>query len=117
MLATVTGWRVGFELEDVEDPPTDPAQDAAAGIARIDNSVRTVLASTQAITRALECLFDQSGGTGTRAPRDRPDNLARRDNQVPPVSQAYKARRAPSGLRTDLTGICAISGRITEGSP
>jgi hypothetical protein len=58
VLARVSNWKVGFKLEDLQDPLTSPADDGAAGIARIDNSVRTVLASTQAITQALLCLMD-----------------------------------------------------------
>ena len=56
VLATVSGWQVGCSLQD---PPADAASDPAASIARIDNDSRTVLASTQAIARALHCLLDQ----------------------------------------------------------
>jgi hypothetical protein len=72
VLATVGAWRVGRKLEDMQDPPTDPAADAAAGVARIDNSARTILASTQAIQQAVLCLLDQgtggSGGVGPAGP-------------------------------------------------
>ncbi|MGF6870987.1 YncE family protein [Paraburkholderia sp. MM5477-R1] len=86
-LALVRGWSLGRKLEDVQDPPTDPTKDAANGIARIDNSARTVLASTQAITQALTCIMDHAGVGGTGP-------------QVPAV---------PSGIRTDLTGISALN--------
>jgi hypothetical protein len=68
VLARVANWKVGFKLEDVQDPPTSPSTDEAAGIARIDNSARTVLASTQAIAQALLCLMDHpnQGLTGAQ---------------------------------------------------
>jgi hypothetical protein len=59
VLARVTGWQVGDALEDMPDPTGMPP----SGIAYIDNSARCVLASTQAITRALLCLMDQPAGT------------------------------------------------------
>ena len=65
VLATVSGWQVGFTLQDTLDPPSDPAADTTAKIARIDNDARTVLASTQAITRALRCLIEQCCGAAT----------------------------------------------------
>ncbi len=58
VLARVENWMVGDKLEDPTDPPSTPAADQAAGIARIDNGARRVLASTQAITEALLCLMD-----------------------------------------------------------
>jgi hypothetical protein len=77
---------VGFALEDQTDPPSTPATDAAASIARIDNDARSVLASTQAITNALLCLMDASAATPGPT--------------TPP---------APSGSSVTLTGICSVS--------
>jgi hypothetical protein len=55
VLARVTGWHAGDALTDMPRPPAA----APAGLAYIDNTARTVLASTQAITKALLCLMDQ----------------------------------------------------------
>lgn len=73
VLATVTGYRPGRALHDLTDPPSDPADDAAAGIARIDNMLgRVLLPSTQDIARALACVIEtccDGGGVGLQGPR------------------------------------------------
>ena len=60
VLARVENWMVGDRLEDPTDPPSTAAADQAAGIARLDNSARRVLPSTQAIAEALLCLMEQT---------------------------------------------------------
>jgi DNA-binding beta-propeller fold protein YncE len=108
VLARVENWKVGFKLEDMQDPPTTPSADQAAGIARIDNAVRTVLASTQAITEALLCLLDNGsgGGAGPAGPAG-PPGLAGPAGQQGP--QGATGPQGPSGLDPSLTGICKIS--------
>jgi hypothetical protein len=70
VLARVDGWQNGSKLEDMPDP----ALPVPAGVAYIDNGARTVLASTQAITRALLCLMDQptAGSTAPTTPTSPP---------------------------------------------
>ena len=107
VLARVENWKVGDKLEDPLDPPSSPSADAAAGIGRIDNSARTVLASTQAITEALLCLMDNGtgggGGTGPAGPAG------------PPGATGPQGPPGPSGLSTTLTGICAVSWKTNNG--
>jgi hypothetical protein len=111
VLARVENWKVGDKLEDPLDPPSSPSADATAGIARIDNSARTVLASTQAIAEALFCLMDNGtggGGIGPAGPAG------------PPGAPGPQGPPGPSGLSSTLTGICAVSwvnnnGIITGG--
>jgi DNA-binding beta-propeller fold protein YncE len=117
VLARVKNWKVGFLIEDMPDPPPDPAADQAAKIARIDNSVRTVLASTQALAQAICCLMEKAGGggPGVQGPAGPPGPTgpagpAGPIGPVGPVGPVGpQGPPGPSGIRTDLTGICAIS--------
>jgi hypothetical protein len=107
LLARVENWKVGDKLQDVLDPPSSPSADAAAGVARIDNSARTVLASTQAIAEALLCLMDNGiGGAGPPGPPG------------PVGPQGPKGEAGPPGppVQTNLTRIQAVSW-ITNGTP
>jgi len=124
VLARVNNWQVGFKLEDIQDPPTSPADDHAAGIARIDNSARTVLASMQAITEALLCLMDNGtqGGVGPAGPSG-PPGPAGPAGQTgpagpagPPGPTGATGPQGPSGLSKDLTGICAVSWQQNGGT-
>ena len=122
VLARVENWKVGDKLEDRLDPPSSPSADAAPGIARIDNSARTVLASTQAITEALLCLMDNGtgGGVGPAGPAGPagaagpagPAGAAGPTGPVGPVGPVGPAGatgpQGPSGLSQDLIGICAV---------
>ena len=54
-------WQVGNKLED-------NTATAGPGVSIIDNSVRTILASTQAITQALLCLMNEANA-GVQAPQ------------------------------------------------
>jgi hypothetical protein len=96
VLARVENWKVGDKLED----PLEPPSAAPAGIAWIDNSARTVLASTQAIAEALLCLMDNGAGGGGIGPAG-------------PAGPPGPA--GPSGLSTTLTGICAVSWVKNDG--
>ncbi len=80
LLARVENWQVGNKLED-------STASAGAGVSIIDNSVRTILASTQAITQALLCLMNQANA-GIQAPQP---------------------STGPSTSPTDLTGIQSVS--------
>jgi hypothetical protein len=66
-LATIHGYRPGFKVMDAVEPTTDPADDLAHSIARIDNrDGRHVLRSTELLSEAIECLLDcceQHNGT------------------------------------------------------
>jgi len=108
VLARVENWKVGFKLEDTQDPPTSPSADQAAGIARIDNSMRTVLASTQAITEALLCLMDNGTGGGVG-----PAGPAGPAGPIGPIGPTgptgATGPQGPSGLSQDLVGICGVS--------
>jgi hypothetical protein len=107
VLATVRGWRPGRQFLDPVDPAPTPAQDAANGVARIDNVTdRKVLASTAALQAAIECLLEQ-GGAGTPGP------------QGPPGPQGAQGLPGPAGpagppgpgLERGLTQIVALSWR------
>jgi hypothetical protein len=64
-IATIRGYQRGFDMLDAEDPPTDPADDAAAQRARIDNEFgRVRLRSTAELEDAIDALFDGCGGGG-----------------------------------------------------
>ena len=66
VLATIHGWRPGRTLEATTIPPSDPLQDAADGVARIDNADgRIVVPSVADLARAVTCLLDHGGGAGT----------------------------------------------------
>jgi hypothetical protein len=104
VLARVNAWQSGSSLEDMPDP----AGPAPAGVAYIDNGVRTVLASTQAITRALLCLMDTPGGSVT-GPEGPPGPPGVAGPPGPPGLTGPPGPPGPSGLRTDLTGISAVS--------
>ena len=113
VLARVENWKVGDKLEDLLDPPSSSSADAAAGIARIDNGARTVLASTQAITEALLCLMDNGtgggGGTGPAGP------AGPAGPPGPPGATGPQGPQGPSGLSKTLTGICAVSWKTNNG--
>ncbi len=84
VVGTIHGYRPGFEVLDMPAPgaaPPDPAADAAAGIARIDNHAgRQRLRSTAALERAIECLLDSgTGGGAGRDGRDGRDGVDGRD--------------------------------------
>jgi DNA-binding beta-propeller fold protein YncE len=93
VLARVSGWQVGFSLQDPADPPSKPADDEAASVARIDNGARTCLASTQAMTQALLCLMDQAG-SGIPGPRG---------------PEGPKGPPGQSAVQQGLTGVTAVS--------
>jgi hypothetical protein len=119
VLARVENWKVGDKLEDPLDPPSSPSADAAASIARIDNSARTVLASTQAIAEALLCLMDNGtgggGGTGPAGPAGPPGPAGPAGAAGPPGATGPQGPPGPSGLSTTLTGICAVSWKTNNG--
>ena len=57
ILATIRGYAPGFAIEAQQTPPTDPAADFAAQIARIDNRLgRLILPSTNRIAEVLEAV-------------------------------------------------------------
>jgi DNA-binding beta-propeller fold protein YncE len=130
ILARVENWKVGFKLEDVQDPPTSPAADQAAGIARIDNSARTVLASTQAITEALLCLMDNGtgggvgpagpsgppGAAGPAGPAGTPGAAGAAGTPGAPGPAGPAGPQGPSGLSKDLTGICGVTWQKNGGN-
>jgi len=74
VLATIENYHLGDRIEEQTDPPADPAQDAAAKIARIDNRKgRRLLPSTEVLTELVECLLEHGvGGTGTQGPPGAP---------------------------------------------
>ncbi|HEV2268653.1 MAG TPA: hypothetical protein VGR92_04270 [Steroidobacteraceae bacterium] len=96
VLARVVGWQVGFALQDIQHPPASAAANTAAKVAVIDNSARTVLASTQDIQAALLCVME-TATSGTAGPPG------------PPGSPGPQGPQGPSGLNPNLTGICVIS--------
>jgi hypothetical protein len=70
VLATIENYHVGDRLEDPTNPP-NPAQDAAAHIARLDNRKgRRLLPSTQALAEVVQCALDNccGGGDGKQGP-------------------------------------------------
>jgi hypothetical protein len=127
VLARVENWKVGFKLENMQDPPTSPSADQTAGIARIDNTARTVLASTQAITEALLCLMDNGtgGGVGPAGPSGPPGPAGPTGPTGAPGPPGpagptgptgATGPQGPSGLSTDLTGICSVSWQKNGGT-
>lgn len=112
-LATIEGWRVGDQIEDIEDPPSDPAADAAAHIVRIDNRRgRPLLPSTQTLAELIECLLEQGpGGAGAQGPP------GAQGTQGPQGKDGPQGPAGP-GLETDLTRIVQLSWKHnTHGNP
>jgi len=57
VLATIRGYQPGFSIQAQQTPPTDPAADFAAQVARIDNRLgRIILPSTNRIAEVLEAV-------------------------------------------------------------
>jgi hypothetical protein len=70
VLATIHGWRPGFAMLDLAEPATDPADDRAAQIARIDNREgRRLLPSTSKLYEVIQCLLEQGGIEGPPGPQ------------------------------------------------
>jgi hypothetical protein len=69
VLATIENYNLGDRIEAQNVPPSDPQQDTADKIARIDNRTRRLLPSTQVLAELVECLLEHgNGGTGTQGP-------------------------------------------------
>jgi hypothetical protein len=124
LLARVTNWRPGFAFTDMVVPAPTPAADIAAKLARLDNSVRTILASTQAITQALLCLLEKApGGGGTQGP---PGPAGPEGPRGPQGEKGETGERGPQGETGPqgpaggggepprLTHICDISWKHAE---
>lgn len=113
-LATIHGYRPGFTVLDPADPPTDPADDLAAGIARIDNhAARQVLRSTAVISETVECLLDccEQSGHGQPSAQGPPGEPGPAGAQGPPGEPGPAGAQGPPGpgLEQGLTQISAIS--------
>ncbi|MGH8066289.1 MAG: helix-hairpin-helix domain-containing protein [Candidatus Entotheonellia bacterium] len=70
VLATIENYQFGDRIQDQTDPPSTPADDMAAHVARIDNRKgRRLLPSTQILTEVIECLLQrESEGAGQQGP-------------------------------------------------
>lgn len=69
VLATIVNYNFGDRIEASTDPPSDPQQDTAAKVARINNRTRRLLPNTQTLLELIECLSDHgNGGTGSQGP-------------------------------------------------
>ena len=108
VLAEVAGWQVGWLLEDMPDPRPSPAQDTADQIARIDNSARTILASTAAITRALRCLLERPSG-GATGPRGSVGPEGPKGDKGDTGPKGPKGDPGQSAVQQGLAAIQAIS--------
>lgn len=59
VLATIENYHVGDQLADLANPVSDPVDDNAADIARINNQLhRQILPSTQSLAAAIKCILD-----------------------------------------------------------
>jgi DNA-binding beta-propeller fold protein YncE len=119
IVATVENWQPGFRLEDMPAGLPDPLADAAAKTTRIDNRRdRTVLASTQAIAAALQCLMSQGGGNGAPGPAGPPGPEGAKGDQGEKGDKGDKGDQGDKGDKGDpagpdrtLTRICNVSWR------
>jgi hypothetical protein len=69
VLATIENYNLGDRIGAQTVPPSDPQQDTADKIARIDYRTRRLLPSTQVLVELVECLLEHgNGGTGTQGP-------------------------------------------------
>ena len=67
VLATIEDYHLDEELWDPTNPPSDPAADQGASIARINNRTRRLLPSTQTLYELTKCLLEH-GGVGPQGP-------------------------------------------------
>jgi hypothetical protein len=110
VLATVENYHVGDKLEDQSDPPTDPAADLGAHIARIDNRTgRRLLPSTQVLTEVVQCLLGHPGGGGNQGPQGPPGPQGLPGADGAQGLKGEKGEKGDSALNPNLTHICAIN--------
>lgn len=129
VLATIAGYRVGHSLLDPTDPPSKPADDDTAKVARIDNHTgRRLLPSTQTLYELIECLeAHATGGAGVQGPPGPPgangqDGKNGKDgkngtNGLNGINGVDGAKGDPGpGLMTDLVVITRLSWKHNEGN-
>lgn len=117
VVATVQAYRGGYRLLDAQDPPSDYAEDAEKGIARIDNDLgRDLLPSTRAIAEALACLMDNCCGSLAESPAPMASEVPPHDHphehphEHPETDPGDHEHHPPiEGLDPDLAHICAIN--------
>lgn len=121
VVATIHGYRPGFDVLDALDPP-DAAADAAAKVARIDNlTARTRLRSTAALEDAIECLMD-GGGAGAPGPQGPKGDKGEKGDKGDKGTKGTNGQdgqdgadgRDGEGLEQDLTQIIELSWAHTE---
>ncbi len=99
VLATISGYRPGHAILDLADPPTAPADDDAAGIARIDNRAgRRLLPSTSVLTDLITCLLDEGVGGGGPGPQGPAGPQGPQGEQGPQGVQGLQGVQGPQGL-------------------
>jgi hypothetical protein len=103
VLATIHGYRPGFAMLDIADPPTAPEDDLAAHIARIDDRAgRRLLPSTSVLTDVVTCLLDEVATQGPPGPK------GDKGDPGQPGAQGEQGEPGP-GLEKSLVRITAVS--------
>jgi DNA-binding beta-propeller fold protein YncE len=125
VLATIENYHLDDRIEDQTDPPSDPVEDDANKIARIDNHKgRKLLPSTQKLANILECICESGlGGQGMPGPQGPPGppgppgpegeqgEQGERGERGEKGETGEQGREGPAGpgLETDLVQIGALS--------
>jgi len=118
VLATIENYTPGDSLENLPVPRPDPADDAAAHIARIDNRLgRKLLPSTQTIAEALACLLEnccnggtgQQGPPGPQGPQGDPGPAGQPGQQGPQGDPGPQGPAGKDAFDPDYGHICAIN--------
>jgi hypothetical protein len=99
VLATIRGYRPGFAMLDLADPPTAPDDDVPAKVARIDNRAgRRLLPSTSALTDLITCILDRGdGGGGGQGPPGPPGPKGDKGDKGEPGEQGEQGDPGPRG--------------------
>lgn len=118
VLATVQGWRPGRRFEDPTVTASDPLQDAAAGIARIDTTLgRVVVPSVADLARTVACLLEQGPvGGGMQGPPGDPGPTGPSGPTGPTGPAGPTGPTGPAGP-TGPTGPIGPTGPTGAGGP
>ena len=108
VLATITRLPAGFAVLDVADPPTDPDDDLAADIARIDNRAAGALLPSTSVThrarRSACSMAAVSGSPGTTGPTALRARRRDKDGKGGKDDKDGKDGKDGEGLEAGLTG-------------
>jgi hypothetical protein len=120
VLATITGYQPGFDLDDVTVPASDPVQDSQNKIARLDNVLgRIIVPSVADLAAAVQCILDH-GTTQSTGPQGPPGPQGIQGVQGAQGAQGVQGAQGAQGaqgnpgqdgvgLDWDLPHICSFS--------